>query len=57
MIALADTFEVNIDPGFFLVSKRLDRSNPDDIEEMNSNALKNLGDDTLGLTTEQESRS
>ncbi|KAJ6956797.1 hypothetical protein NC653_038872 [Populus alba x Populus x berolinensis] len=49
MIALADTFEVNIDPGFFLVSKRLDRSNPDDIEEMNSNALKNLGDDTLGL--------
>ncbi|GMN33952.1 hypothetical protein TIFTF001_004437 [Ficus carica] len=47
MNALAEHCDVNIDAAFLLLSNRLDRSNPDDIDEISSNALKNFGDDTV----------
>ncbi|PON99221.1 LOW QUALITY PROTEIN: hypothetical protein TorRG33x02_050810 [Trema orientale] len=45
MIALAVHLDVNMEPVFLLLSNKLERSKPDDIDDMNSNALKNLGDD------------
>lgn len=35
----AELLEVNIVPDFLSLSKRLDKSNPDDMEVMNSKAL------------------
>jgi len=35
---------VNTEPGLRLFLNKPDRSNPDDIEDMNSKALKNFGD-------------
>lgn len=47
MNALTKHCDVNIDAAFLLLSNRLNRSNPNDIEEISSNALKNFGDDTV----------
>ncbi|KAI6681304.1 hypothetical protein NL676_035185 [Syzygium grande] len=44
VIAVTEHLEVNKDLAFCFVSKRLERSKPDDISKMNSNALKNFGD-------------
>nr|DAD45237.1 TPA_asm: hypothetical protein HUJ06_003467 [Nelumbo nucifera] len=54
MIVEAEHFDVKIDPAFRLFSNKLERSNPDDIEEMNSNALRKGGDD-FDFTTRSSS--
>ena len=45
MIAEAEHLDMNSDPTLLLFSNKSDRSNPDDSDEMNSNALKKAGDE------------
>uniref|UniRef100_A0A0A0L4B0 Uncharacterized protein n=1 Tax=Cucumis sativus TaxID=3659 RepID=A0A0A0L4B0_CUCSA len=55
MIVDTEHLDVNMDPVFLLFSNKLDRSNPDDIDDINSNALKNFGVDSFGLSKSESS--